>query len=81
MTVAALKHGIAFPRLPLPTNTTHRILAIGTLSGLLLSAGLLALPYYACGAFCLGDAIVTTAMSILAGIATVSPVTALTARD
>jgi len=53
----------------------------GTLWGLMLSGGLLALSYQSCNAFCLGDALVTTALSVAAGIVTVGPVTTLGAKD
>jgi hypothetical protein len=47
----------------------------------MLSGGLLALTYHGCGAVCLGDALVTTALAVVAGIATVGPVTVLSARN
>jgi hypothetical protein len=54
-----------------------RMIAGGTLSGLLLSGGLLALTYQSCGLICPADALVTTGLSIGAAILTIAPVTVL----
>lgn len=65
----------------LPQGAAFRMVAAGTLWGLLLSGGLLTLTYYNCSAICLGDAFVTTALSVAAGIGTIGPVTVLTAKN
>jgi hypothetical protein len=66
--------------LQLQRGPVFRMIAGGTLWGVILSGGLLTLSYYSCGVICLGDALVTTALSITAGIATIGPVTMLSAR-
>lgn len=65
----------------LPRGAAFRVIAGGTLWGLALSGGLLSLSYYSCGVVCLGDALVTTALSVAAGIITIGPVTLLGAKD
>ncbi len=67
--------------LRLTRGTAFRMVAGGILWGVVLSGGLLALTYHACGAICFADALVTTAASIAAGIATIGPVTVLWARS
>lgn len=70
-----------FAPLQLPRGPVFRMVAGGTLWGLMLSGGLLALTYYSCNVVCMGDALVTTALSVVAGIITVGPLTVLAARD
>ena len=80
MTALALRRRrINAPRLP--RGAAFRMIAGGTLWGLTLSGVLLTLTYYGCGAVCLGDALVTTTLAVVAGIATIGPVTVLSARD
>lgn len=67
--------------LQLPQGPVFRMIAGGTLWGLMLSGGLLALTYFNCNVVCLGNALVTTALSVTAGIATIGPVTVLSAKD
>jgi hypothetical protein len=64
----------------LPGSAAFRTVAAGTLWGLLLSGGLLTLTYYNCSVICLGDAFVTTALSVAAGIGTVGPAIVLAAK-
>jgi len=70
-----------FASLQLPRGSAFRMVAGGTLWGLILSGGLLTLSYYSCGVICLGDALVTTSLSVAAGIVTIGPVTFLGAKD
>ncbi len=80
MTALALRvRQINAPRLP--RGPVFRMIAGGTLWGLVLSAGLLALTFHGCGTVCLGDALITTTLAIVAGIATIGPVTVLSARN
>jgi len=80
MTAKALRPGRTNP-LQLPRGPVFRMIAGGTLWGLVLSGGLLALASFNCSGVCLGDALVTTALSVTAGIATIGPVTVLSAKD
>lgn len=79
MTAWALKRRQYMP-VRLPNGPIFRIIANGTLWGLVLSGGLLTLTYYNCGVVCIGDALVTTALSVVAGIGTIGPMTALGAK-
>lgn len=79
MTAFALRLKQRAP-LSLPRGSAFRMIAGGTLWGLILSGGLLTLTYYSCNAICLGDALVTTALSVAAGIITIGPVTVLSAK-
>jgi hypothetical protein len=80
MTALALRlRRINVPQLP--RGSVFRMVAGGTLWGLMLSGGLLALTFHGCGTVCLGDALVTTALAVVAGIATIGPVTILSARN
>jgi hypothetical protein len=54
-------------------NPALRAVTAGTAWGLTLAAGLTGVTFYACGVFCAADAMVTTALSIGAGILTVGP--------
>lgn len=81
MTVSALRVGFWSPPLRLPHNATLRALTLGTVWGLFLSVGLLGVSFYACGTICAAQALVTTAMSVLAGIATIAPVVVLSGTN
>jgi hypothetical protein len=76
MAAWALKQRLYTP-VRLPNGPIFRMIAYGTLWGLLLSAGLLTLTYYSCGVVCIGDALVTTTLSVVAGIGTIGPMMAL----
>ncbi len=80
MTALALRHR-QFPSLRLPGGPAFRAIAGGTLWGLCLSGGLLTVSYQSCSTICPGDALITTAMSLVAGIITIGPVTVLSAKD
>ena len=64
-----------------PQSPALRAIVGGTIAGISLSVGLTALTFYGCGAFCLADALVTTALSVGAGIITIAPVTILSAHN
>lgn len=70
-----------FAPLPMQRGPMFRAIGGGTLWGLILSGGLLAVSYQSCGGICLADATVTTLVSVLAGIATIGPTTILSARN
>ena len=57
-----------------------RALAAGTAWGLTLGIGLTAAGYMSCGIICIPDALLTTAISVVAGIATMGPLVALTRK-
>lgn len=61
-------------------DTVTRMFAAGTAWGLTLSAGLFAQGALQCGLPCPDDAIITTAISVAAGILTIGPVTAFYSR-
>ena len=65
---------VALPRLT--KRCVLRMIGAGTSWGLLLSAGLTALSFYSCGAICLDDVMVTTALSVSVGIVAIGPIAA-----
>jgi hypothetical protein len=80
MTALALRLRHFTPPRP-SRGAAFRAVAGGTVWGLVLSGGLLSLTYYSCGVVCTGDALVTTALSVAAGIVTIGPVTVLASKD
>ena len=72
MTAYALK----FQMPSLTKRTALRMIGAGTAWGVLLSAGLTALSFFSCGAICLDDVMVTTALSVGVGIVAIGPIAA-----
>lgn len=72
---------LRWPRPRLTGRTALRVVAAGTIWGVVLSAGLTALSLYDCGGICPGDVIETTALSVAAGIATIGPLAAFKRAD
>lgn len=58
-----------------------RAMTGGSALGLAVAGGLLALTYQGCGAICATDALVTTIVTTIAGIATVAPAAILSPRS
>lgn len=77
MTVLALN--FSWPRLT--RRRALRMVGGGAAWGVLLSAGQTALSFYGCGAICLDETIVTTALSVSVGILAIGPVAAFGRAD
>jgi len=71
--------GIAIAR-RLDRDAVTRMFAAGTAWGLTLAAGLFALGAWQCGLPCPGDVVITTALSVAAGIVTIGPIAAFHSR-
>ena len=64
----------------IPAGTVPRGLLAGTAWGLTMGLGLPLLTFVNCGVICLSDVAFTTAVSVVAGIATFGPLAAFRAR-
>ncbi len=73
MTVAATLHNHEW----LPAGAVRRGILAGTAWGLTMGLGLPVIAFLNCGVICLPDVAFTTAVSVVAGIATIGPLTAL----
>jgi hypothetical protein len=61
---------------PMPAGMLRRGIMAGTAWGLAMGLGLPLMTFLNCGVICLSDIVFTTAMSIVAGIATIGPLAA-----
>ncbi|MPZ40338.1 MAG: hypothetical protein GEU95_20225 [Rhizobiales bacterium] len=71
MTVAALR-----AREWLPAGAVPRGIIAGTAWGLIMGLGLPLMTFMTCGVICVSDVALTTAVSVVAGIAIIGPLAA-----
>ena len=69
-------HRFDWPKLWLTRNETLRVLIAGTAWGVAMSAGLAGLTFWNCGMICQDDLMMTTALSVAAGILAIGPIAA-----
>jgi Mg/Co/Ni transporter MgtE len=70
---------LKFPHLP--PGALKRALAAGSAWGIVFGLGLTAFGFWQCRTICIGDAAMTTAVSIAAGILTIGPLAAFGRRS
>ena len=76
MTIATALNGFDWQKLRLAKSEVQRMLIAGTAWGVAMSAGLAGMTFWNCGMICQHDLMVTTALSVAAGILAIGPIAA-----
>jgi len=76
MTFATTLNDVDWRKLRLTRKEAGRMLMAGTTWGVATSAGLTGMTFWNCGMICQNDLVVTTALSVTAGILAIGPLAA-----
>lgn len=76
MMIATALHKFDWRKLRLTRSEALRMLIAGTAWGIAMSAGLASMTFWKYGMICQDDLIVTTALSVVAGIFAIGPLAA-----
>jgi len=80
MTLATALNRFEWQKLRLTKSAVLRMLIAGTAWGLMMSAGLAGMALWNDGMICLDDTMMTTAVSVAAGILAIGPIAAFGRR-
>ncbi len=74
--IATALNKFEWQKLPLTKREALRMLIAGTAWGIAMSAGLAGITFWNCGMICQHDLVVTTTLSVAAGILAIGPLAA-----